>query len=275
MVGAGTRAGTEERAVGGVGLRGTHGGGRAPRGAARAGGRPRQAAGVAARGTGAVGARGAQSRPDRPGAARWTPAKVRSLVFQARGSLISTRDARDTPCGEIRLQISTLAGSSLRRRTLRRHVRACAGCREFEAAVRGQQRNFALILPVTAGAGLRGAALQSAVGGRRPAAGQPPQVVSRRRSRARGRRRRRRRAGGVLGGLVGVVAGSGVAQITAVVAIAATGHGRGGQGTGRAAARHRGGRPSCGATRGAALQARAFITCSHARRPRASGRRRP
>ena len=92
-------------------------------------------------------------------------AKVRSLVFQARGSLISTRDARDTPCGEIRFQLSTLTGSSLRRRTLRRHVRACAGCREFEAAVRGQQRNFALILPVTAGAGLRGAALQSAFGG--------------------------------------------------------------------------------------------------------------
>ena len=150
-------------------------------------------------------------------------AKVRSLVFQARGSLISTRDARDTPCGEIRFQLSTLTGSSLRRRTLRRHVRACAGCREFEAAVRGQQRNFALILPVTAGAGLRGAALQSAFGGAAAGSGAAAAgglaaggaaLVS---GAAAGG------AGGVLGGLVGVVAGSGVAQITAVVAIAATG----------------------------------------------------
>jgi RNA polymerase sigma factor (sigma-70 family) len=146
-------------------------------------------------------------------------AKVRSLVFQARGSLISTRDARDTPCGEIRFQLSTLKGSSLRRRTLRRHVRACAGCREFEAAVRGQHRNLALILPVTAGAGLRGAALQSAFGGAAGGSGAAAAggLVAGGAALAGGG------AGGVLGGLVGVVAGSGVAQITAVVAIAATG----------------------------------------------------
>ena len=63
-------------------------------------------------------------------------AKVRSLVFQARDSLISTRDARNTPCGEIKFQLSTLTGSSLRRRTLRRHVRGCVGCTEFEVALR-------------------------------------------------------------------------------------------------------------------------------------------
>ncbi|HMJ94679.1 MAG TPA: sigma-70 family RNA polymerase sigma factor [Thermoleophilaceae bacterium] len=136
-------------------------------------------------------------------------AKVRSLVFQARGSLISTRDARNTPCGEIRFQLSTLSGSSLRRRTLRRHVRACAGCREFEVAVRGQHRNLALILPVTAGAGLRGAALKSAVGGGAALAGSGAAAAG--------------GASGVFGGLVGLVAGSGVAQVTAVVAVAVTG----------------------------------------------------
>ena len=64
------------------------------------------------------------------------PSKVRSLVFQARSSLLSTREARDTSCGEIRVQLSALRGSSLRRRTLRRHVRECAGCRDFETAIR-------------------------------------------------------------------------------------------------------------------------------------------
>src|SRR5688572_17198307 len=85
------------------------------------------------------------------------PAKVRALVFQARSSLLSTREARDTPCGEIRMQISTLRGSSLRRRTLRRHVRACTGCREFEAAVRLQRRHLAVVLPAVAAATARDA----------------------------------------------------------------------------------------------------------------------
>ena len=146
-------------------------------------------------------------------------AKVRSLVFQARDSLISTRDARNTPCGEIRFQLSTLTGSSLRRRTLRRHVRGCVGCTEFEVALRGQHRDFALILPVTAGAGLRGAALgggtagggAAAVGGL--AAGGAAVAGG---GAAVG-------GGGVFGGLVAALSGSGVAQITAVVAIAATG----------------------------------------------------
>ena len=147
-------------------------------------------------------------------------AKVRSLVFQARGSLISTRDARNTPCGEIRFQLSTLTGSSLRRRSLRRHVRGCPGCREFEVALRGQHRDLALILPVTAGAGLRGAALGGgAAGGGAAAAGglaAGGAAVAGGGAAAGG-------AGGLFGGLVAAVSGSGVAQITAVVAIAATG----------------------------------------------------
>ena len=146
-------------------------------------------------------------------------AKVRSLVFQARDSLISTRDARNTPCGEIRFQLSTLTGSSLRRRTLRRHVRGCVGCREFEVALRGQHRDFALILPVTAGAGLRGAALGggTAGGGAAAAGGLAAggAAVAGGGAAVGG--------GGVFGGLVAALSGSGVAQITAVVAIAATG----------------------------------------------------
>jgi RNA polymerase sigma factor (sigma-70 family) len=146
-------------------------------------------------------------------------AKVRSLVFQARDSLISTRDARNTPCGEIRFQLSTLTGSSLRRRTLRRHVRGCVGCREFEVALRGQHRDFALILPVTAGVGLRGTALGggTAGGGVAAAGGLAAGGAALAGGGAAVG------GGGVFGGLVAALSGSGVAQLTAVVAIAATG----------------------------------------------------
>jgi hypothetical protein len=53
-------------------------------------------------------------------------AKVKSLVFQARSSLIETRRARDIPCSEIREQLATATGGALRRGPLRRHLRACA-----------------------------------------------------------------------------------------------------------------------------------------------------
>ena len=41
--------------------------------------------------------------------------KVKALVFQARSSLIASREARDTPCDEIRAQLSELRGGALRR----------------------------------------------------------------------------------------------------------------------------------------------------------------
>src|SRR3954447_111197 len=55
--------------------------------------------------------------------------KVKALVFQARSSLIASRTARDTPCEEIREQLANLRGGSLRRTTLRRHLREGAGRR--------------------------------------------------------------------------------------------------------------------------------------------------
>lgn len=152
------------------------------------------------------------------------PAKVRSLVFQARSSLISTRDARDTSCGEIRTQLSTLTGSSLRRRTLRRHVRACVGCREFEQAVRVQHRDLALILPVTAGAGLREASVPSLLAGGAAGGGAAVTTGAAAGGAAiAGGGAAAGAGGGVLAGVAAAVAGSGVAQLAAVVAVAATG----------------------------------------------------
>src|SRR3954471_7964115 len=90
-------------------------------------------------------------------------AKVKSLVFQARSSLIETRRAREIPCQEIREQLATATGGVLRRGPLRRHIRACAGCAEFRDEVMRQRKALAAILPVVPSIGLKNAAL-SAIG---------------------------------------------------------------------------------------------------------------
>ena len=57
--------------------------------------------------------------------------KVKSLVFRARSALKDRRDARETPCGEIRGQLKTLRGGSLRRNSLRLHLEGCRSCAGF------------------------------------------------------------------------------------------------------------------------------------------------
>jgi RNA polymerase sigma factor (sigma-70 family) len=82
------------------------------------------------------------------------PEKVKALVFQARSSLVSAREAREAPCFEIRHEIATARGPALRRRLLRRHVGQCEGCREFEVSVKRQRHDLGLLLPVAPSAGL-------------------------------------------------------------------------------------------------------------------------
>jgi RNA polymerase sigma factor (sigma-70 family) len=65
--------------------------------------------------------------------------KVKALVFQARSSLIASREARDAPCEQIRVQLAELRGGALRRNTLRRHLKSCPGCRQFRAALQDQR----------------------------------------------------------------------------------------------------------------------------------------
>ena len=80
--------------------------------------------------------------------------KVKALVFQARESLVASRTARDTACSEIREQLASACGGSLRRSNLRRHLRECDGCREFRAQVETQRKQFAALLPVLPAAAL-------------------------------------------------------------------------------------------------------------------------
>jgi RNA polymerase sigma factor (sigma-70 family) len=87
------------------------------------------------------------------------PAKVKALVFQARESLIASRNARDIDCAEIRRQLATLRGGALRRAHLRRHLRECKGCSEFRGQVDRQRRSLAAILPVAPSLALKDAVL--------------------------------------------------------------------------------------------------------------------
>jgi hypothetical protein len=88
-------------------------------------------------------------------------AKVKSLVFQARFSLIETRKARAIPCHEIREQLATATGGALRRRPLSRHLRACAPCADFRDEVTRQRKALAAILPVVPTVGLKSSLLAS------------------------------------------------------------------------------------------------------------------
>jgi RNA polymerase sigma factor (sigma-70 family) len=81
--------------------------------------------------------------------------KVKSLVFQARSSLISSREAREVPCDEVRRQLSVLRGGALRRNTIRRHLKECEGCRAFREDVKRQRQALAVVLPVIPSAGLK------------------------------------------------------------------------------------------------------------------------
>jgi hypothetical protein len=90
--------------------------------------------------------------------------KVKALVFQARSSLIASRQARETPCADIREQLANLRGGSLRRTELRRHVSECPGCREFRDQVRAQRRDLAVVLPVAPTIGLKSGVLGGALG---------------------------------------------------------------------------------------------------------------
>jgi RNA polymerase sigma factor (sigma-70 family) len=89
-------------------------------------------------------------------------AKVKSLVFQARSGLIERRQARETPCEEIREQLATLRGGSLRRGPLRRHLKECVGCAAFRSDVKRQRQMLAIVLPVIPTLGLRDSALAAA-----------------------------------------------------------------------------------------------------------------
>jgi RNA polymerase sigma factor (sigma-70 family) len=168
-------------------------------------------------------------------------AKVKSLVFQARSALIDRREARNTPCAEIREQLATLRGGALRRSQIRHHLEACPGCTEYREEIKRQRAMLALALPVVPSAVLRAKVLGSAgIGGSAAAtaAGTGAGVTA------------GASAGGA-SGLAGLAAQGGLAKLGVAVALAAAG-------AGGAAVAHNGGLPSLhtGSQPAAATQAR-------------------
>ncbi len=89
--------------------------------------------------------------------------RVKSLVYQARHTLIAERAARSESCADIRAELSVAHGPQLRRGRLKRHLRVCDGCRAFHREVGTQHAAFALLLPVVAGEALHGKVLGTAL----------------------------------------------------------------------------------------------------------------
>ncbi len=74
---------------------------------------------------------------------------VKSLLLRARTGLVDLKIARDTPCGEIMLELAEAADRGVRMNARsRRHVRDCQECREFNRDQRGLHKQIAALLPV-------------------------------------------------------------------------------------------------------------------------------
>ena len=89
-------------------------------------------------------------------------ARVKALVYRARSGLIERRDARETPCAEIREQLANLRGGALRRSRLRHHLSNCPGCSAYREQVRRQRQLLAAALPIVPSASLHEKVLAAA-----------------------------------------------------------------------------------------------------------------
>jgi len=68
---------------------------------------------------------------------------VKSLLVRARIGLVESIEARDTACGDIRLDIAAAVDKGVRASgRARRHMRECSGCREYRTALRGELRQL-------------------------------------------------------------------------------------------------------------------------------------
>jgi RNA polymerase sigma factor (sigma-70 family) len=91
--------------------------------------------------------------------------KVKALVFQAREGLLRARTARDTPCAEIRRDLSSRTRALPRRGVVRGHLDRCPACAAFDLEVRRQRAALAIALPVVPSVGLKGSILGPMLGG--------------------------------------------------------------------------------------------------------------
>ena len=73
---------------------------------------------------------------------------VKSLLVRARIGLVEAAEARDTACCDIRGDLALSFGKGVRASAkARRHMRECAGCREYRTQLRGVQSGLSALLP--------------------------------------------------------------------------------------------------------------------------------
>jgi RNA polymerase sigma factor (sigma-70 family) len=127
--------------------------------------------------------------------------KVRALVFQARSTLGGWREARATPCRDVREEIAVARGPDLRRAYLRRHLAICPDCTAFRENVDEQRKRVALLLPpIPIALAVKEGLIETAVAGTGGAAGGAAAAAGGGGAAAGG-------AGGAAGGAGGTAAG--------------------------------------------------------------------
>jgi RNA polymerase sigma factor (sigma-70 family) len=97
------------------------------------------------------------------------PAVVKQLIYTARSALHDLAAGRDLACASVRRTLSDGDGRSLRGRGLRAHLRACAGCRGWQADLHARPAKLAALAPVISAAAF--AQIYEAVTGAATAAG--------------------------------------------------------------------------------------------------------
>jgi RNA polymerase sigma factor (sigma-70 family) len=92
------------------------------------------------------------SYADLAGALDVTVPAVKSLLVRARVGLVEAQESRDADCGEIRRDLMAAYDRGVKASgRARRHMRECAGCREYRSALRSVRRTFASLAPAGAG----------------------------------------------------------------------------------------------------------------------------
>jgi RNA polymerase sigma factor (sigma-70 family) len=91
---------------------------------------------------------------------------VKSLLVRARVGLVEAIEARDTDCAVIRGDLVDAYDRGVKASArARKHMRECAGCREYRTTLRGLRRSFAALSPVAGFGPLALAAKALGVGG--------------------------------------------------------------------------------------------------------------
>jgi RNA polymerase sigma factor (sigma-70 family) len=92
------------------------------------------------------------SYADLAGALDVTVPAVKSLLVRARVGLVEAQESRDADCTEIRRDLLASYDRGVKASgRARRHMRECAGCREYRGQLRGMRRSFAALAPAGAG----------------------------------------------------------------------------------------------------------------------------